>query len=188
MRFEPGTRVHCEMSKWGGRPHWEYDGTYLGTDELGDWIGFPTGTRFTRPGQDFTARNDQVGLVPAPVDGTGERPWFLATFHSTGGTLWPALGGAVVAVYVDMTSPAEWDGTTLRAVDLDLDVIRGMNDRVVIDDEDEFEEHQVAFGYPADVIAAARTSCDRVHAAVVAGLSPYDGSHRPWLDRLAELT
>jgi hypothetical protein len=188
MRFEPGTRVHCEMSKWGGRPHWEYDGTYLGTDELGDWIGFPTGTRFTRPGQDFTARNDQVGLVPAPVDGTGERPWFLATFHATGGALWPALGGAAVAVYVDMTSPAEWDGTTLRAVDLDLDVIRGMNDRVVIDDEDEFAEHQVAFGYPADVIAAARTSCDRVHAAVVAGLSPYDGSHRPWLDRLAELT
>ena len=40
----------------------------------------------------------------------------LATFHAPGG---------LVEVYVDMTTPAEWDGAVLRAVDLDLDVVRG---------------------------------------------------------------
>ncbi|WP_180935649.1 DUF402 domain-containing protein [Nocardioides ungokensis] len=36
----------------------------------------------------------------------------------------------------------------LRAVDLDLDVVRGRTGRVWIDDEDEFAEHRVRFGYP----------------------------------------
>ena len=51
-----------------------------------------------------------------------------------------------------MTTPAEWDGHMLRAVDLDLDVVRGFNGTVIVDDEDEFAEHQVAYGYPEDVI------------------------------------
>jgi hypothetical protein len=53
-----------------------------------------------------------------------------------------------------------------------------------VDDEDEFAEHQVAYGYPADVIDAARASCDEVLTAVRAGLPPYDGTHRRWLAEL----
>ena len=65
----------------------------------------------------------------------------------------------------------------LRAVDLDLDVIRLPDPlppvesapwdvppagpgEVFVDDEDEFAEHQVLYGYPADVVAAAQASCD----------------------------
>ena len=59
---------------------------------------------------------------------------------------------------------------------------------VFVDDEDEFAEHQVAYGYPADVVEAAQASCDRVFAAVRARQAPYDGTARVWLDRLAELT
>ena len=29
MIHAPGTRVRCEMTKWGGRPHWEYDAVVL---------------------------------------------------------------------------------------------------------------------------------------------------------------
>ena len=64
----------------------------------------------------------------------------------------------------------------LRAVDLDLDVVRGNTGRVWVDDEDEFADHRVRFGYPDEIAAAAMASCDRVHAAVVAGTAPYDGS------------
>ena len=72
----------------------------------------------------------------------------------------------------------------MRAVDLDLDVICGPTGRVWIDDEDEFAEHRVRFGYPDEVVRAALASCDRVHAAVVGERAPYDGSADAWLARL----
>ena len=188
--MEPGTPVRCEMTKWGERPHWQFAGLHLGSDEHGEWLGFPQGTHNRRPGYAFDSEVDAVTLVPA--DG-----WYAATFHAPG--IWCDL-------YVDITTPGEWEGAVLRAVDLDLDVIRmapalppasrrsapqnlsAGPGEVFIDDEDEFAEHQVAFGYPADVVVAAQASCDEVIAAVRAGVAPYDGTHRRWLEQLSRLT
>ena len=173
------------MTKWGDRPHWQFVGSYLGSDEHGDWLGFPARTHNARPGFEFHSEVDSVTLVP-------REGWFLATFHRPG--IWCDL-------YIDISSPAVWDGSVLRAVDLDLDVIRMSAEQpansplapqnlraaageVFVDDEDEFADHQVAFGYPADVVRSARESCDQVLAAVVAGEAPYDGSHLRWLDAL----
>jgi uncharacterized protein len=87
---------------------------------------------------------------------------------------------------VDMTTPPVWEGSTLTAVDLDLDVVRGNSGRVWVDDEDEFADHRVRFGYPDEVARLAMDSCDRVRAAMLAGAAPYDGAtHLPWLERLA---
>lgn len=181
MTHAPGTRVRCEMTKWGGRPHWEYDAVVLGEDLHGTWLGFPAGTTYTRPGHSFVGERDHVGLVPAGG------AWHLAAFHSAAGQGWPSLGGSGVEVYVDMTTPAEWDGLTLRAVDLDLDVIRGFNGMVIVDDEDEFAEHQVAYGYPDDVIAGALASCEAVLAAVRGRHAPYDRSGERWLAVLRDV-
>jgi hypothetical protein len=159
------------MTKWGDRPHWEMDALYLGSDEYGDWVGFPTGTQMARPGFEFTTVNDQVGLVPR------SSPW-LATFHGPGGT---------VLTYVDMTTVPLWDGTVVRTVDLDLDVIERLDGTVFVDDEDEFEEHQVAYGYPPEVVALALESKESVLAAVSGLAAPFDGSARHWLDVLREL-
>ena len=101
------------MTKWGGRPHWEYDAVLLGYDEHGDWLGIPGGTHMSRPDAEYVAPVAQVVLVPPPGP-DDERGW-LATFHAPGGP---------VQVYVDMTTPPAWDGPVLRAVDLDLDVVR----------------------------------------------------------------
>ena len=182
----PGTRVRCEMTKWGDRLHWQFEGIHLGSDEHGEWLGFPQGTHNHRPGYEFHSQVDAVTLVP--MDG-----WYAATFHAPG--IWCDL-------YVDITTPGRWQGDVLRAVDLDLDVIRMSADpvgpppalstrqpgEIFVDDEDEFAEHQMAYGYPADVVESAQASCDRVVAAVRARQAPYDGTARPWLDRLAELT
>jgi hypothetical protein len=55
-----------------------------------------------------------------------------------------------------------------------------------VDDEDEFADHRVRFGYPADVVRLAATSCDQVQAAVAAGAPPYDGvAPTTWFSRLA---
>jgi len=180
----PGMPVRVEMTKWGDGPHWQYDATYLGADEHGDWLGLVAGTAYSRPGRRFTMPYDHVGLVPAAVDGA--RPWHLAAFYTEGGPSWDALGGSPVQVYVDMTTPPVWDGRTVRAVDLDLDVVRGVNGTVIVDDEDEFAEHQVRYGYPDDVITGARASCDAVLAEVRSGRAPYDGTHRTWLERLRD--
>jgi uncharacterized protein len=182
----PGTRIRCEMTKWGERAHWCFEGVHLGADEHGEWLGFPRGTHNHRPGYEFHSDVDAVTLVPSGG-------WYAATFHAPG--IWCDL-------YVDITTPGQWDGTVLRAVDLDLDVIRFSAESdapsppwgtaepgvAFVDDEDEFAEHQVAYGYPEDVIAAARASGDAVLAAVRAGLPPYDGAHRRWLAELSGLT
>ncbi len=182
----PGTRVRCEMTKWGDRPHWRFEGVVLGSDEHGDWIGFPKGTHNSRPGYEFDSEVDSVSLVPRDT-------WHVSTFHAPG--IWCDL-------YVDISTPGRWDGDVLRAVDLDLDVIRMAPElpaelpagkiawpgELFVDDEDEFAEHQVAYGYPADVVEAAQASCKQVFAAVRDRQAPYDGTAQVWLDRLAELS
>jgi hypothetical protein len=173
MRFPSGTPVRVVTTKWRDRPHWEYDGRYLGRDRHGDWIGFPAGTTFARPGVDLTMPNHQVALVPAE---DAEQRWWLAGFHGPGGE---------VRLYVDMTSPPRWDGAVLHAIDLDLDVIEGLTGRVWVDDEDEFADHRVRFAYPEDVVASTIASMTWVERAVRTGEAPFDGeTHLPWLARL----
>ena len=112
--------------------------------------------------------------MPAAGDAVGA---WLATFHGPGG---------VVATYVDMTTVPVWDGSVVRAVDLDLDVVELLDGEVIVDDEDEFAEHQVAFGYPPEIVALAEATRDAVLAAMRARRSrPFDGSPpAPWLDVL----
>jgi hypothetical protein len=174
---DPGDTVRVVMSKYGGRPHWELDGTYLGSDEHGDWIGAPAGTLNARPGARFVSEVDAVTLVPREPAGSPEAlAAHLATFHAPG--IW-------CRVYVDITTPGTWDGHRLCAVDLDLDVVRGSTGRVWVDDEDEFAEHRVSLGYPDDLADAALASCARVHAAVRECRPPYDGAADRWLARVA---
>ena len=136
------------MAKWGDRPHWEMDAVYLGADPAGDWIGFPVGTVMARPEMSITTTNEQVGLVPAAGTAVGQA--WLATFHGPGGIVW---------TYVDMTTVPKWSGRTVRAVDLDLDVV--------------------------DLALATR---DIVLTAVRDKHPPFDGSAAPWFDVLRALS
>ena len=174
--LQPGDGVRVEMTKWGDTPHWAFDATWLGSDEHGDWIGIAVGTPMARPGASFTTSVAQAGLVPR---GLG----WLATFHAPG---WEVL------TYVDMTSVPHWDDAaavpTCRAVDLDLDVVELADGTVFVDDEDEFAEHRVALGYPADVVSLAEDSCAWVLEAVRRRRAPFDGPTADrWLARLSGL-
>ena len=171
MRFDPGTTVSVRVTKWGGHRHWEYEGVYLGEDEHGDWIGFPAGTHYHRPGKELVSTWQAVSLVPRH-----DSAHFAAFNDDTHRE----------SIYVDMTTPPEWDGDVLRMIDLDLDVIV-LRDRggPILDDQDEFEEHQLAYGYPPEIISLAEDSAERVLAAVTAGEAPYDGTAARWLAELA---
>jgi uncharacterized protein len=165
---QPGDPIRVEMTKWGDRPHWAYAARYLGIDEHGEWLACPVGTHYARPGMAFDAAFASVVLVPA--GGAAH----LAAFNT--------LEAKVGSVYVDITTPPHWDGPTLRAVDLDLDVVRRHDGSVYLDDEDEFAEHPVAYGYPPEVVTLAKESAQAVLAAVRRQEAPYD-AHTPlgWL-------
>lgn len=64
--------------------------------------------------------------------------------------------------YCNITTPASYDGQHIGYVDLDLDVTVRPNGCIELLDEDEFDEHQVLYAYPDDVIAKARQAADDV--------------------------
>lgn len=169
---EPRT-VRVLTRKWPDLPHWEFDAVRLGADALGHWVGVPSGTWLAKPGAGFHAWCDHVVLLPHDA-------WWVATIYGDD-------PDRPVDVYVDITTPCTWsdDGSTVSAVDLDLDVIKGPTGRVWVDDEDEFAEHQVSLGYPPEVVDRAVRSCEEVLAAVTRGTAPFDGSARPWLTKIA---
>ena len=165
----PGQQILVEMTKWGDRPHWTYPGIYLGEDDHGDWFGCPAGTHFQRPGAEFAA--DFAGVVLVPGNGAA----YLPAFNDE---------RAKSAVYVDVATPAVWDGAVLRSIDLDLDVIRRQDGTVLLDDEDEFATHRVAYGYPAEVIELAERTAAELLTAVRRRDAPFDGSSDRWLAEL----
>jgi protein associated with RNAse G/E len=76
----------------------------------------------------------------------------------------------------------EWEVTM---VDLDLDVVLTRDGHLFVDDEDEFAEHQVALGYPPEIVTLAELWRDRVLAAVAAGDEPFGSVGHDWLRRAA---
>ena len=163
--------VRVVARKWPDQPHWEHDGVRLGEDRHGVWVGAPAGTTMSRPGVSFVTDQAIVTLVPRTAP-------FKASFYARG-------GAAHCEVYVDITTVPVWtDGGTVAVFDLDLDVVRGWTGRVWVDDEDEFADHRVRFGYPDDLVRLAIGSCDTVRAAVESRAAPYDATSRAWLAEL----
>ena len=167
------TLLRVVATKWGARPHWEFDALRLGDDEHGTWAGVPVGTVISRPGLTIVTRQPQVVLFPEAA--------YVATFYSPD-------ADPPCRVYVDIATVPVLSDDRVESVDLDLDVILGNHGRVWVDDEDEFAQHRSEWDYPDDIVAMAVGSCETVAAAVTARTPPFDGSHEPWLDLLRRST
>jgi len=172
----PGTPVAGRFTKWGGGRHWEWDGRYLGSDEHGHWWYAPVGTWCARPGVEFVEASGWVSLVP-------HEGAYAVGFY-------PAH--REISIYVDMTTEPVWqrrdtgDGGPeweVTMVDLDLDVVLTRDGHLYVDDEDEFAEHRVQLGYPAEVVALAERWRDLVLAAVAGGDEPFATVGHAWLGR-----
>jgi hypothetical protein len=175
VRPEPGTRIEFRWRKWDSSPHWVHDCVYLGADEWGDWFGQATGWRSHRPGRDFTAESPNVALLPP--DGT-----WAATCYGAGHP-------RSVRIYIDIAWDAHWTDAEPTAIDMDLDVVRRDDERgVYIDDEDEWAEHRVEYGYPIDVVDRLEQTAVDLKRRVEASVPPFDdATAQRWLDRLAAL-
>jgi uncharacterized protein len=159
--------IEVRYTKWGGISHWHFYLELLGQDEHGWWLFGRKGMILQRGAEpEVLQPRDFVLLVPA------EGCW-TACFNVEG----------ELDIYADVTSrPVVRDGQ-VTAVDLDLDVVRFWDGRVEVLDEDEFAEHQVELGYPAEVIEQARATCDWLVTAVSARSEPFGQASAPWLAR-----
>lgn len=165
--------VDLDTRKWGDRPHWRFDPTYLlGRDRHGAWLHVPVGTPFTGPRGEGRLEHAFVCLVP-------DDRWWVASFQSD--------SHPDMLIYVDVTTPSEWKTPGhVTVIDLDLDVVLGRDGSLFIDDEDEFEEHRVQLGYPDDIVETARATADWLIDAIAARREPFGSASARWMELLTE--
>ncbi|PBC85936.1 MULTISPECIES: DUF402 domain-containing protein [unclassified Streptomyces] len=161
--------VLVDIRKYDGTLSAQWTATRLGEDEHGVWLGTAQGVPVTSNTGSRTSRYAYVMLIP-------RGQWWTATFCADPGP----------EMYCDVCTVPEWnaDETVLRTVDLDLDVVRPRGGEVHIEDEDEFAEHRVSYGYPDNVVVKARETCEwlaevgRREGEVV---EPFASTYRHWL-------
>lgn len=162
----PGTRLQVASTKYGGGHHYRFvlEVVHDDGDHLVGWG--PAGTRLDSYRGAFPATSHMLWLY------WRDRDWNLeVNFHAD----WRPRSH-----YVNVATPASWDGGTLTFVDLDLDVILRADGRLILDDEDEFEEHRATLGYPPELVTRARDAAALVMGLAAEGAWPFDGSLYAW--------
>ncbi|HYN97931.1 MAG TPA: DUF402 domain-containing protein [Pilimelia sp.] len=167
----PSDVVRVVYTKYDGTPHRDYPARRLAEDDLGTWLGVGAGTPSVYHGRPSVERIPFVLLVPHSA-------WWTAMFNPPPRTS---------EVYCDIATPARWpDEDSVALVDLDLDVVRRrQTGRVELLDEDEFADHRVRFGYPAEVVAPAEAAAAWLFGALGDGTEPFASAYRKWLALVA---
>ena len=97
MTSSPGTRSAVVMTKWGDRPHWEFDAALpRRATSTATGSGIAAGTVVHPPGRRATSRRSTRSAWSPAADAAADRS--VAGHRST-------PGGGPVEVYVDMTTP-----------------------------------------------------------------------------------
>ncbi|WP_329180295.1 DUF402 domain-containing protein [Streptomyces sp. NBC_01477] len=164
--------VQVNYRKYDGTLHWNLRMHRLGEDEHGIWLGLPANSVMRK------GHNPEVPIPEAHVLLFPHEAWWTATFNAAPRS---------TEVYCDITTPPRWPSPDeVTMIDLDLDVLRKRDaPGPILVDEDEFAEHQVRYGYPADVVAAAQESADWLMDAVASARGPFGGAHGTWLAMVA---
>lgn len=156
--------------KYDGAAHRDYPARRLGDDEHGTWLGVDTGTASIYHGIPSVEQIPFVLLVP-------RQRWWTAMFNPPPRTS---------EIYCDITTPARWTSEHMvDLIDLDLDVVRRRHTgRVELRDEDEFALHRTTFGYPDEVVTAARSASAWLLDALGCGAQPFASEYRRFLSQV----
>lgn len=153
--------------------HWGFEAQWLGEDEWGDWIGVPEGTRCWKGEEPFRPTGG-TAVFCAP---RGE--WWHLHYNGTNHHKY--------SHFVDIVTPAVWiSHNRYEMIDLDLDVAVHLDGTVEIQDEDEFELHQVELGYTTEMITRAAEETRRIAEAITQGQEPFFDVAATWLSRLED--
>lgn len=159
-----------DIRKYDGSLSARWHATRLGDDDYGIWLGTAQDTRISSASGGWKSRFAYTMLIP-------RSEWWTATFCAEPGP----------EMYCDVCTVPEWhaDGSGLRTVDLDLDVVRPRGGDAWVKDEDEFAEHRASYGYPDSVVNKARQTCEwLMEAGRRGGAEPFASAYHHWLDRL----
>jgi protein associated with RNAse G/E len=162
--------VRVVYRKYDGALHWNYACEHLGEDEHGVWVGAAAGTPVRR-GELATGPVEAPHVLLFPRAG-----WWTGCFNAV---------PHQTEIYCDITTVPVWPSAgEVTMIDLDLDVRRRRTGAVELLDEDEFAEHRVRYGYPADVIAGAEESAGWLLDAVRRHAEPFGRAYLPWLAKM----
>jgi protein associated with RNAse G/E len=151
--------------------HWGFEAFFLGEDEHGSWIAVPEGTKRWKGEKLFHPTRDPA-VFCAPRDGW----WHL---HYNGAT-------TRFSHFVDIVTPPRWvSENRYEMIDLDLDVIIHQDGTVEIEDEDEFEIHQVRYGYTEEMILRAEAETKRIVGVLKNREEPFFDVAANWLARIS---
>ena len=167
--------VTVDFRKYPDTPHWRFDMYRLGADEFGTWLWAPAGSQAQRgsePSKKFKSMNVKVIV---------EGAWWTAIWNDA------PRDRHEEELYVDIATPPEWTESSVRLIDLDLDVSRRFDGTVEVLDEDEFAEHQVTLDYPERLVDQARTTTARLFLDVRNRVEPFGEVAEHWLAMAAKL-
>ncbi len=149
--------------------HWGFEAFWLGEDEWGDWIAVPTGSRRWKGSVDMGPTTSPAVFCAPP-----EKWWHL---HYNG------AHARNFSHFVDIVTPPVWvSPNRYEMIDLDLDVALGMDGTVEVQDEDEFEIHQVRYGYSRKMIDNALRETGHIVDQLGEGREPFFRTAQRWLD------
>jgi protein associated with RNAse G/E len=149
-------------------------------------------SHWQHPAELVEARDDIVMTrTAAGINVKHERGVYVSPFN-TRGHYWPdrwfnvirlelpdpSTGwGRLTGWYCNIATPVQFDGESVRYVDLQLDVRVFAEDhglRCSVLDEDEFETARERYAYPDDLVERARRAVDEVIELVVRRAFPFD--------------
>jgi uncharacterized protein len=163
--------VVVQFFKYPETLHWGFETVYLGEDDHGSWVGLPAGSRRWKGEREFKPTVDDA-VFCAPWVG-----WWHLAYHGAGRDNYTH--------FVDISTQPTWvSENRYEMVDLDLDVALTPDGRIVVEDEDEFEDNQRLFGYSPEMIERALEETRRVVAALEARREPFFAVADEWLQRL----
>ncbi|MDH3306055.1 MAG: YgaC family protein [Acidimicrobiia bacterium] len=152
--------------------HWRLDHRWLGEDEFGIWSAGLSGDLIQK-GLEAARSRQKPALCLTPPGAWWVASWVPDHEKST--------------LFVDVTSPVEIGNGRAEMVDLDLDVVQARDGTLYIEDEDEFEHHQVLLDYPAEWIRQAVAVTDEVMLAIEANHEPFASVWLAWFQRALSL-
>ena len=151
--------------------HWGFEAAWLGEDRWGVWIAVPTGTRRWK-GEEVVSPTSEPAVFCAPRD-----QWWHLHFNGPFASNY--------SLFVDIVTPPVWiSDHRYEMIDLDLDVAVHIDGTIEIQDEDEFEIHQVTYEYTPEMIDGARRATDEVVAGLKAEREPFFEVASGWLERV----
>ncbi|MDX1469045.1 MAG: DUF402 domain-containing protein [Acidimicrobiia bacterium] len=151
--------------------HWGFEASFLGEDEYGKWMAAPAGTKRWKGSEAFDATRSNA-VFCAPHEGW----WHL---HYNGPNT------ANYTLFVDINTPPRWIGDDrYEMIDLDLDVGMTHDGEIVVEDEDEFELHQLSYGYSQEMIRGALEATRWVTDALADRKEPFFEVAESWLRKI----